>query len=54
MSSHKLHSSRRRALRALSAGALAAGLGPFGPARAQGKIIVGVIYVGPKEDYGYN
>ncbi len=46
--------SRRDALRTLGAvGALAA-LGATRPARAADKLVVGVIYVGPRDDYGYN
>ncbi|MET0258833.1 MAG: BMP family ABC transporter substrate-binding protein, partial [Methylobacterium sp.] len=36
------------------AGALSLGLLPFGRARAAGALTVGFIYVGPKDDYGYN
>jgi len=43
--------SRRRALAQLSAASLAA-MSPW--ARAQAAITVGVIYVGPKDDFGYN
>ena len=32
----------------------AAALGLTGPARAQKPLVVGFIYVGPKDDYGYN
>jgi simple sugar transport system substrate-binding protein len=45
-------SKRREVLRLLAAGSAAA-LAP-GLARAQGKVVVGVIYVGPRDDYGYN
>jgi len=47
--------SRRRVLQGLAAGtALAgAGLGLAGPARAK-DLVVGFVYVGPKDDYGYN
>ena len=44
--------SRRRFLQASAAGA-ASSLLPFGPAFAAGATI-GFIYVGPKDDYGYN
>src|SRR5205809_335449 len=50
------HSSRRRALAQLSAGSLAT-LAPWAihPALAQAKsLTVGVIYVGPRDDFGYN
>ncbi|NEU14294.1 BMP family ABC transporter substrate-binding protein [Methylobacterium sp. BTF04] len=42
--------------RTLLGGTAALGLAalPFGTARAAGKMTVGVIYVGPKDDYGYN
>jgi basic membrane protein A len=50
--SHRTDTSRRQALASLSALSLA-GLAPFA-ARAQTKLTVGVIYVGPKDDYGYN
>ena len=46
-------SSRRRALAQLSAGSLAT-LAPWALAQAQAPITVGVIYVGPRDDYGYN
>ena len=47
--------SRREALGYLGAGALGA-LAPWrvGRAAAADKLIVGVIYVGPRDDYGYN
>jgi len=51
MSRAPLQPSRREILRALAAGALTL---PFGRAFAADKITVGVIYVGPKDDYGYN
>jgi basic membrane protein A len=55
MSDLELRSSRRRALRLLSGSAVAAGLAPWKGAFPQSnKIIVGVIYVGPRDDYGYN
>ncbi len=48
MSNH----SRRDVLKALGAAGLA---GALSPAFAQGrKLVVGVIYVGPRDDYGYN
>ena len=50
--SHELDRSRRHALASLSALSLA-GLPPL-QALAQAKLTVGVIYVGPKDDYGYN
>jgi simple sugar transport system substrate-binding protein len=47
--------SRRRVLQGLAAGSALAGtgLGLTGPARAK-DLVVGFIYVGPKDDYGYN
>ena len=48
--------SRRRFLRTSAAGIGAAGLLPrlYGPAAAEDTITVGFIYVGPKDDFGYN
>ncbi|MBC7728522.1 MAG: BMP family ABC transporter substrate-binding protein, partial [Microbacteriaceae bacterium] len=48
-------SSRRRTLASLSAGAVA-GIAPWTwqAANAQAPLTVGVIYVGPRDDYGYN
>jgi basic membrane protein A len=48
--------SRREWLRTASGAAagVALGSGWVGQALAQGKLVVGVIYVGPKDDYGYN
>jgi basic membrane protein A and related proteins len=52
MSSQSFQPTRRELLRALAAaGAVTL---PFGKAFAADKITVGVIYVGPKDDYGYN
>ena len=48
----ELDRSRRHALASLSALSLA-GLAPL-RALAQAKLSIGVIYVGPKDDYGYN
>jgi basic membrane protein A and related proteins len=50
-----LHASRRRALAQLSAASLTT-LAPWAlrAALAQTKLTVGVIYVGPKDDFGYN
>jgi simple sugar transport system substrate-binding protein len=46
---------RRRVLRAaLATGALATFPGLIPRALAQSKLVIGVIYVGPKDDYGYN
>jgi basic membrane protein A and related proteins len=49
--------SRRRFVRDLGLGAAAVALGPsVAPRRARGadELVVGFIYVGPKDDYGYN
>jgi basic membrane protein A len=40
--------------RAVMGGAGAAALGLAGPARAQKPLVIGFIYVGPRDDYGYN
>ena len=48
---YTLDATRRRALAQLSAASLAA-LSPW--AWAQKPLTVGVIYVGPKDDFGYN
>src|SRR5258706_11542887 len=47
---------RRELLKALGAAGATGALPSFfaGRARAQGKLVVGVIYVGPRDDYGYN
>lgn len=52
MSSVRIDASRRRALQLGAGGALAMAL-PWSAARAAG-LTVGFIYVGPKDDYGYN
>ncbi|HEV7821469.1 MAG TPA: BMP family ABC transporter substrate-binding protein, partial [Burkholderiales bacterium] len=55
MSDHPDRELRRRVLRAaVAAGACAAAPGLIPRAFAQSKLVVGVIYVGPKDDYGYN
>jgi simple sugar transport system substrate-binding protein len=43
-------------LKAMAAAGVAAGVGPAALSRAfaADKVVVGVIYVGPKDDYGYN
>ncbi|MBV8031818.1 MAG: BMP family ABC transporter substrate-binding protein [Betaproteobacteria bacterium] len=57
MSSDVRNASRRTALKALGAAGLAGALGPAASlvslAQAK-KLVVGVIYVGPRDDYGYN
>jgi basic membrane lipoprotein Med (substrate-binding protein (PBP1-ABC) superfamily) len=47
---------RRDILRGLGAAGALAGLAPLYPraAAAADKLVVGVIYVGPRDDYGYN
>src|SRR3954464_3884158 len=49
--------SRRRFVRGLGLGSAALALAPSlaaRPARAGGDLVVGFVYVGPKDDYGYN
>jgi len=46
--------SRRRVLQGLGAGASALALGIGGRNAAAAGLVVGFIYVGPKDDYGYN
>ena len=47
---------RRQVLRALGAAGVVGAVGALGRgvARAADKLVVGVIYVGPRDDYGYN
>jgi simple sugar transport system substrate-binding protein len=47
---------RRELIKALGAAGVAGALPSLvaGPAQAQTKLVVGVIYVGPRDDYGYN
>jgi len=53
--SQEPHQQRRRVLKAaVAAGACALAPGLTSRAYAQSKLLVGVIYVGPKDDYGYN
>jgi basic membrane protein A len=55
MNNDSFRSSRRQMLKAMSAAGLATGLGlPAMRAGAADKLVVGVIYVGPKDDYGYS
>lgn len=56
MSKIKFSSSRRNLIKSASAAAVYAALGPlaFRDALAAGKLTVGVIYVGPRDDFGYN
>ena len=44
---------RRSLLKAGAAGIAATGL-PFGAARAQAPIVLGAVYVGPRDDFGWN
>jgi simple sugar transport system substrate-binding protein len=47
--------SRRQVLHGVAAGAASGAMVPFGLRRALAKeLVVGFIYVGPKDDYGYN
>ena len=56
MSTKHPNSTRRDLIKALAAVGMASAVGPglIGRAFAANKIVVGVIYVGPKDDYGYN
>lgn len=45
--------SRRSLLKAGAAGLAASAL-PFGIARAQTNVVLGIVYVGPKDDFGWN
>src|SRR5512140_1238076 len=45
---------RRRIFKGAAARAAAGALGKWSEAFAQAKLTVGVIYVGPRDDYGYN
>ncbi len=49
-------SQRREILKRLGAAGAMGALAPLGMGRAfaADKLVVGVIYVGPKDDYGYN
>ena len=44
----------RRSLLKAGAAGLAASTLPFGLARAQTNVILGIVYVGPKDDFGWN
>ncbi|HZE60280.1 MAG TPA: BMP family ABC transporter substrate-binding protein, partial [Burkholderiales bacterium] len=55
MSARRTELSRRDLIKGGAAAIAAGALGKWIPAFAQsGKLVVGVIYVGPKDDYGYN
>src|SRR5258705_8312179 len=55
MSARRTELSRRDLIKGGAAAIAAGALGKWIPALAQsGKLVVGVIYVGPKDDYGYN
>ena len=47
------HLSRRSLLKVGAAGLATAAL-PFGLARAQTNVVLGIVYVGPKDDFGWN
>jgi len=44
----------RRSLLKLGAAGMAATALPFGAARAQTNVVLGIVYVGPKDDFGWN
>jgi len=56
MSNNKFSSSRRNLFKSAAGAAAVAALGafPFRDALAASKLTVGVIYVGPRDDFGYN
>src|SRR5262249_16948113 len=56
MTDRTTHITRREALGHIGAGGAPAALAPLGARRAAAadKLVVGVIYVGPRDDYGYN
>jgi simple sugar transport system substrate-binding protein len=56
MSEANKHFNRREVLKRLGAAGIVGALAPFGirGAFAANKLVVGVIYVGPRDDYGYN
>ncbi len=56
MSKTKFSSSRRTVIKSAGAAAIYAAFGPlaFRDAQAASKLTVGVIYVGPRDDFGYN
>jgi basic membrane protein A len=56
MSTKHPSTTRRDLIKAMAAAGVASAVGPglLGRALAADKIVVGVIYVGPKDDYGYN
>jgi basic membrane protein A len=56
MSEANKHFNRREVLKRLGAAGIVGALAPFGirGAFAADKLVVGVIYVGPRDDYGYN
>ncbi|WP_421761554.1 BMP family ABC transporter substrate-binding protein [Devosia sp.] len=49
-----LHSLSRRSLLKVGAAGLAATALPFGFAKAQTNVVLGIVYVGPKDDFGWN
>lgn len=50
----KLSNISRRSLLQTSASALAVGAMPMGRAVAAGEVVVGLVYVGPRDDFGWN
>lgn len=56
MSNTKFSSNRRTLIKSASIAAVYAALGPlvFRDAQAASKLTVGIIYVGPRDDFGYN
>jgi len=54
MSTRDTDLTRRRIMQGAAAVTAAGALGQGTPALAQAKLTVGVIYVGPRDDYGYN
>jgi len=54
MTVRRIDSTRRQIVRGAALAAAAGALGPWFGAHAQTKLTVGVIYVGPRDDYGYN
>ena len=48
------HALSRRSLLKLGAAGLATSALPFGLAKAQTNVVLGIVYVGPKDDFGWN
>jgi simple sugar transport system substrate-binding protein len=51
---NNLHLSRRSLLKGAATGSVLAGLAPFAKVLAASDLVAGFIYVGPRDDYGYN